>query len=53
MLMRLRRSYSQLFFESFPLVFGDIYGFSIGQQGLAFLGEPKLPLGVRFMRIRF
>lgn len=27
-----------LFFESFPLVFGNIYGFSIGQQGLAFLG---------------
>lgn len=25
-------------FESFPLVFGDIYGFNSGQQGLAFLG---------------
>ncbi|KAF3059852.1 Caffeine resistance protein 5 [Daldinia childiae] len=27
-----------LWFESFPLVFGDIYGFSAGAQGLAFLG---------------
>lgn len=27
-----------IWFESFPLVFGDIYGFSIGQQGLVFLG---------------
>jgi DHA1 family multidrug resistance protein-like MFS transporter len=27
-----------LWFESFPLVFGDIYGFDAGQQGLAFLG---------------
>jgi len=27
-----------LWFESFPLVFGDIYGFDLGQQGLAFLG---------------
>ncbi|KAF2100720.1 MFS general substrate transporter [Rhizodiscina lignyota] len=27
-----------LWFESFPLVFGDIYGFNIGQQGLVFLG---------------
>ncbi|KAK6952808.1 hypothetical protein Daesc_005102 [Daldinia eschscholtzii] len=27
-----------LWFESFPLVFGDIYGFSTGAQGLAFLG---------------
>ncbi|KAJ9123475.1 hypothetical protein QFC24_003689 [Naganishia onofrii] len=27
-----------LFFESFPLVFGDIYHFGLGQQGLAFLG---------------
>ena len=27
-----------LWFESFPLVFGDIYGFDVGQQGLAFLG---------------
>lgn len=25
-------------FESFPLVFGNIYGFDPGQQGLAFLG---------------
>lgn len=25
-------------FESFPLVFGDIYHFDLGQQGLAFLG---------------
>ncbi|KAJ6515577.1 major facilitator superfamily domain-containing protein [Mycena sanguinolenta] len=25
-------------FESFPLVFGGIYGFSSGEQGLAFLG---------------
>lgn len=25
-------------FESFPLVFGDIYGFNTGEQGLAFLG---------------
>ncbi|KAL9080494.1 MAG: hypothetical protein Q9157_000728 [Trypethelium eluteriae] len=25
-------------FESFPIVFGDIYGFSISQQGLVFLG---------------
>ncbi|PVH88930.1 MFS general substrate transporter [Cadophora sp. DSE1049] len=27
-----------LWFESFPLVFGDIYHFKIGQQGLVFLG---------------
>jgi DHA1 family multidrug resistance protein-like MFS transporter len=27
-----------LFFESFPLVFGDIYHFNAGQQGLAFMG---------------
>jgi DHA1 family multidrug resistance protein-like MFS transporter len=27
-----------IWFESFPLVFGDIYGFNLGQQGLAFLG---------------
>lgn len=27
-----------IWFESFPLVFGDIYGFSLGLQGLAFLG---------------
>lgn len=27
-----------LWFESFPLVFGEIYGFSAGAQGLAFLG---------------
>ncbi|KAK4499012.1 hypothetical protein PRZ48_009524 [Zasmidium cellare] len=25
-------------FESFPIVFGDIYGFSIGLQGLVFIG---------------
>lgn len=43
-LIRLGWSYLQLFFESFPLVFGDIYGFSIGQQGLAFLGESILCL---------
>ena len=27
-----------LWFESFPLVFGDIYGFNVEEQGLAFLG---------------
>ncbi|XXG96681.1 hypothetical protein Hte_002971 [Hypoxylon texense] len=27
-----------LWFESFPLVFGEIYGFSTGLQGVAFLG---------------
>jgi DHA1 family multidrug resistance protein-like MFS transporter len=27
-----------IWFESFPLVFDDIYGFDSGQQGLAFLG---------------
>lgn len=27
-----------IWFESFPIVFGDIYGFNIGQQGLVFLG---------------
>lgn len=27
-----------IWFESFPLVFVDIYGFSLGQLGLAFLG---------------
>lgn len=27
-----------IWFESFPIVFGDIYGFDIGQQGLVFLG---------------
>jgi MFS transporter, DHA1 family, multidrug resistance protein len=27
-----------IWFESFPIVFGDIYGFSLGQQGLVFLG---------------
>lgn len=27
-----------IWFESFPLVFGDIYGFNTGEQGLAFLG---------------
>lgn len=27
-----------LWFESFPLVFGGIYGFDLGQNGLAFLG---------------
>jgi DHA1 family multidrug resistance protein-like MFS transporter len=27
-----------IWFESFPIVFGDIYGFNTGQQGLAFLG---------------
>ncbi|KAH8891434.1 MFS general substrate transporter [Thozetella sp. PMI_491] len=27
-----------IWFESFPLVFGEMYGFSISQQGLAFLG---------------
>lgn len=25
------------FFEAFPLVYGDIYGFNLGEQGLAFL----------------
>jgi MFS transporter, DHA1 family, multidrug resistance protein len=25
------------FFESFPLVYGDMYGFNLGEQGLAFL----------------
>ncbi|KAK5700756.1 hypothetical protein LTR97_005273 [Elasticomyces elasticus] len=27
-----------IWFESFPLVFGDIYHFDLGQQGLVFLG---------------
>jgi DHA1 family multidrug resistance protein-like MFS transporter len=27
-----------IWFESFPIVFGDIYGFDLGQQGLVFLG---------------
>lgn len=27
-----------LFFESFPIAFGDIYHFNLGEQGLAFLG---------------
>jgi DHA1 family multidrug resistance protein-like MFS transporter len=27
-----------IWFESFPLVFGEIYGFDSGQQGLVFLG---------------
>jgi len=27
-----------VWFESFPIVFGDIYGFKIDQQGLVFLG---------------
>ncbi|KUJ08030.1 MFS general substrate transporter [Mollisia scopiformis] len=27
-----------IWFESFPLVFGNIYGFNTGEQGLAFLG---------------
>jgi DHA1 family multidrug resistance protein-like MFS transporter len=27
-----------LWFESFPLVFNDIYGFNLGDQGLVFLG---------------
>ncbi|EED14917.1 caffeine resistance protein, putative [Talaromyces stipitatus ATCC 10500] len=27
-----------IWFESFPLVFGEIYGFNIGEQGLTFLG---------------
>ncbi|KAF3403422.1 Caffeine resistance protein 5 [Talaromyces pinophilus] len=27
-----------IWFESFPLVFGELYGFNIGEQGLAFLG---------------
>ncbi|KAI9838679.1 MAG: hypothetical protein M1819_004993 [Sarea resinae] len=27
-----------IWFESFPLVFGEIYGFNLGEQGLAFLG---------------
>ena len=27
-----------IWFESFPLVFGEMYGFDLGQQGLAFLG---------------
>lgn len=27
----------QLFFESFPIVFGEMYGFNLGEQGLAFL----------------
>jgi DHA1 family multidrug resistance protein-like MFS transporter len=27
-----------IWFESFPLVFGEVYGFSISQQGLVFLG---------------
>lgn len=27
-----------IWFESFPLVFGNLYGFNIGQQGLCFLG---------------
>lgn len=27
-----------IWFESFPLVFGEIYWFNIGEQGLAFLG---------------
>ncbi|KAE9372880.1 MFS general substrate transporter [Stipitochalara longipes BDJ] len=27
-----------VWFESFPIVFGDIYGFNIGQQGLVFMG---------------
>jgi DHA1 family multidrug resistance protein-like MFS transporter len=27
-----------IWFESFPLVFGEIYGFGIGSQGLVFLG---------------
>jgi DHA1 family multidrug resistance protein-like MFS transporter len=27
-----------IWFESFPMVFGDIYGFNAGQQGLVFIG---------------
>ncbi|KAI1322376.1 major facilitator superfamily domain-containing protein [Xylariaceae sp. FL0255] len=27
-----------IWFESFPIVFGGIYGFNVGQQGLVFLG---------------
>jgi DHA1 family multidrug resistance protein-like MFS transporter len=27
-----------IWFESFPIVFGEIYGFDLGQQGLVFLG---------------
>lgn len=37
-----RIDFAQLFFESFPLVFGDIYGFNIGEQGLAFLGKHEV-----------
>jgi hypothetical protein len=33
-----------LFFESFPLVFGNIYGFNLGEQGLAFLGTLSIEL---------
>ena len=27
-----------IWFESFPIVFVEIYGFNLGQEGLAFLG---------------
>lgn len=28
-----------LFFESYPIVFGETYGFNLGEIGLAFLGQ--------------
>jgi DHA1 family multidrug resistance protein-like MFS transporter len=31
-----------MWFESFPLVFGGIYGFNIGQQGLVFWASLSL-----------
>ncbi|KAL4800133.1 major facilitator superfamily domain-containing protein [Aspergillus venezuelensis] len=38
------------FFESFPLVYGGIYGFSTGEQGLAFLAIFRgLVVGVAFV----
>ena len=39
-----------LWFESFPIVFVEIYGFSLGMQGLAFIG---ILLGAIFVMIPF
>lgn len=42
-----------MWFESSPLVFGGIYGFNIGQQGLVFLGIFVASLTTERLSFRF
>ncbi|KAJ4358009.1 uncharacterized protein N0V89_002588 [Didymosphaeria variabile] len=46
-----------IWFESFPIVFGEIYGFDVGEQGLVFLGIfvgsfITAPLVILWLRVR-